>query len=606
MTLVATALSCGGTEKAPAPMFGATRPCDDRPPGPSLPSECQELARQKLAAQAAATPAPSAAPARVEAAADRLPEVFPPPYTRVGVGQTISFATTAIDQDLDITRTMITKLPPSARFDAITQTVTWTPTRADLPRGEFVLEISQPERAHTQQVTWTIEVADRPQVLPVAAPQSPVIETLLMIRQPRRLEEVNRAWPLDRMLLVGAEGFAPQFAPDKRAQLTGKLDKATLFNGFLTAFAQSQGNGRLDPASPQFDKTMFGDPAAWKIVAVRPRIDKAWAELRIVYQAIKAPEPVFAMFRIRPVVEYVPALPRPAEEKLANNKIFLGMVGKHLLPGRAPSAKLFADQAAHGKAVAAFVDELMAFNDDKTAPYLRTFAIGIAMEARLGGGSARNADGSYAHGDGWGWSAMKPFQTPEGTTQQYTNVIIPGFWTATAPTDDGTGWKPVCGPRWTAGTPAFAPGHDVLCRKPLGFVDLPDTSGDKVKGSRVDANHLFVEHKNRFMVADLALDDGRRDVGEENGMTCSQCHIRNFGMHDYADPANTDPRRGTPTGKNRPLATLNFQITPTTHWEAFTLEFLAHQECRGKAMFEQYLGPAAAPGLTCPLAPRAN
>ena len=25
-----------------------------------------------------------------------------------------------------------------------------------------------------------------------------------------------------------------------------------------------------------------------------------------------------------------------------------------------------------------------------------------------------------------------------------------------------------------------------------------------------------------------------------------------------------------------------------------------------KAMFEQYLGPAAAPGLTCPLAPRAN
>ena len=27
-------------------------------------------------------------------------------------------------------------------------------------------------------------------------------------------------------------------------------------------------------------------------------------------------------------------------------------------------------------------------------------------------------------------------------------------------------------------------------------------------------------------------------------MTCSQCHIRNFGMHDYGDPANIDPTAG--------------------------------------------------------------
>lgn len=136
----------------------------------------------------------------------------------------------------------------------------------------------------------------------------------------------------------------------------------------------------------------------------------------------------------------------------------------------------------------------------------------------------------------------------------------------------------------------------------MGFVDLPDMSSGKNRPSRIDANNLFVEHKNVFTVKDLALDDGRRDVGEENGVTCSQCHIRNFGMHDYSDLANTDPSKGVPKTRNHKIPTLNFQIIPTTHWEAFTLEFLKHQECRGKQMFEQYIGPDAAKGLTCPLA----
>ena len=75
-------------------------------------------------------------------------------------------------------------------------------------------------------------------------------------------------------------------------------------------------------------------------------------------------------------------------------------------------------------------------------------------------------------------------------------------------------------------------------------------------------------------------------------MTCSQCHIRNFGMHDYADPANVDPTKGTPKALNKSLATLNFQIIPdgTSAWEAFTIDFLHHQECRGKALFEKDCG----------------
>src|SRR5215212_10014916 len=226
--------------------------------------------------------------------------------------------------------------------------------------------------------------------------------------------------------------------------------------------------------------------------------------------------------------------------------------------------------------------------------------IGIALEAQMGGGSSKNPDGSYKSGDGWGWSAMKPFQTADGKSQQYVNVIIPGFWTKTVA--EGSSWAPACAPKYVAGQPGYVAGYEVLCRKTLGFVDLPDTSGPKVKGGRIDSNQLYLEHKLKDMVQDFPLDDGRRDLGEENGMTCSQCHIRNFGMHDYADAANVDPSKGTPKTSNKPLATLNFQIVPSSHWEAFTIDFLHHQECRGKTMFEKYLGADAAKGLTCPLA----
>ncbi|MEJ7603780.1 MAG: hypothetical protein WKG01_38190 [Kofleriaceae bacterium] len=579
--------ACGGPKAQPQPSSPEAASGD---PTPTVPPTSPPV-----------DPGPPVAPP--VAKVDVPPETFAPPYKQLGVGQTVHFSVAAIDQNLDETRVVVTKLPKSAKFDALTQTVSFTPTRADQPRAEFTIQITQPALGKTETRTWSIDIDAKPQRLPVAEPQTPVIETVLMIRQPKRLEQVNKDWPLDKMLLAGAQGFKYQFAEDKQAQLDPKrLAKRTLFEGLLASLAQTHQNPKLDPKAPQFDKAVFGDPAAWKIVAVRPRIDKAWTELRIVYRAIKAPQPTFAMFRIRPTVEYVPALPRPDQEKLDNNKTFLGMVAKHLLPGGAPSDELMTDQAAHGKAVAALVNELMAFDGSKTAPYLRAFVIGIATEAQLGGGSTRNPDGSYKSGDAWAWSAMKPFQTPDGKTQAYVNVIIPGFWTATAPSPDGKTWIPKCASKYTAGAKGYVPGYEVLCRKPLGFVDLPDTSGDKVKGSRIDANQLFTDHKLNDMVQGFPLEDGRRDLGEENGMTCSQCHIRNFGMHDYGDLANVDPSKGVPRANNKSLATLNFVIVPSTHWEAFTIDFLHHQECRGKQHLEQYLGPDAGKGLTCPLA----
>ena len=589
--------ACGGSTPTPTPIptptptptpIGPTadRP-EPRPPAPEKPFAIED---------------------------SHTPEFFRPAWTKVGVGQTISFSTAVIDQDLDETRVEVAMMPASAKFDPITQTITWTPTQADLeaaepcchhhPQGHFVLTFRQPGRPDksVQGAQFSIEVVAKPVPAPVAPQQSPVIETLLMIREPKRLEQVNKDWPIDRLLQVGAETFKLQLPEDKRATLTRPLDGKAAFEQMLTGLAQTHQNPRLDPASPQFDKAAFGDPQSWRIVAFRPRIDKAWSELRVVYRAINAAEPTFAMFRLRPVVEYVPALPRPDEERDANNKLFLGMVARHLMKDGGVNPKLAKDPAAHGKAVSALMTELMAFDDTKTKPYLHGFEIGIALEARMGGGSARNPDGSYKSGDGWGWNAMKPFQTGDGTTQAYVNVNIPGFWTQTVPSKDGKVWTPRCAPRFHPDDPAHVAGYEVLCRKPLGFVDLPASKDGKVTNGKVDANNLYFEHKKSWMVDKFPLEDGRRDVGEENGMTCSQCHIRNFGMHDYGDPANTDPSKGTPKHGNHAIATLNFQIVPSATWEAFTLEFLQHQECRGKQMFEQFVGADAAKGLTCPLA----
>ncbi|HEX5062176.1 MAG TPA: hypothetical protein VFV99_22555 [Kofleriaceae bacterium] len=578
---------------------GGGKPASSTPPTPPTPAPAPGPTYPNGTPTAAVTPAPPEKPFAVEDKSE--PEWVPPAWKKVAVGQTIAISTAAIDQDLDETSVVVNKMPPSAKFDPITQTIVWTAAKADMPKASFEITIAQPGRNKTATRSFDIQVVQGKAVAaPAASEQTPVIETLLMIRQPGRLAQVNKDWPLDKLLQVGAETFKLQIPEDKRAKLKTPLDGATSYKQMLQGLAQTHQNPRLDPESPQFDKA-FASPSDWKIVAVRPRIDKAWTELRVVYQAVKAPEPVFAMFRLRPVVEYVPALPRPDEERDANNKIFLGMVAKHLMKNGSPNPKFVKDQVAHGKAVSALMTELMTFDDTKTKPYLHGFEIGIALEARMGGGSARNSDGSYKSGDAWGWSAQKPFQTSEGSTQVYQNVAIPGFWTQTVPSKDGKTWVPRCAPRFNP-EDKFVPGYEILCRKTMGFVDLPDTKDGKIVNGRRDANNQFFEHKKRFMVDGFALEDGRRDLGEENGMTCSQCHIRNFGMHDYSDSANVDPSKGVPKAPNKALATLNFQIIPTDRWEAFTIDFLHHQECRGKMFLEQYLGADSAKGLTCPLA----
>jgi hypothetical protein len=596
-------VGCSGADSRPV----APTPSPDPDPGPTKPdpSPGPQLS-DRLPPVDGGTLTP---------AVQRKPEVFPPAWTRVGVGQTISFGVTAIDQDLDETRVEVTTMPASATFDALTQTVTWTPTKPEIATGgSFVLKVSQADKpggawTRSEEVKFDIAVDAKKQPAPVAAQQSATIETLLTIREPARLTRVNLDWPLDKMLVRGAELFRATLPPEVQAKL-GALDRKATYAGFLKALAQTHDNPRLDPDSPSFDRAAFGTPEDWKIVAVRPRIDKKWTELRVVYQATAAPEPVFAMFRLRPTWD-VPTL--PPEARAINNAIMLQLVAKHLLgKDLGANAKYLKDARGHAKAVAAFVKAVATYQPPTpkqgqaaAPPWQRAGFVALPTEARMGGGSARDSAGAYRSGDGWAWGVMKPMTTADGASQAYVNMPIPGFWTQAVASPDGKSWAPKCAPKFDPDDPKHAPGYEVLCRKALGFVDQPEIGKDgKVTPAKRDAVNLFVDHKRVDSVALLPLDDGRRDHGEENGMTCAQCHIRQFGVRDYTDPATADPGAGAPKTANPAIATLNFQIVPSAtspRWEAFTLEFMKDQECKGKANLEQFLGKPSA--LTCPLKP---
>ena len=93
--------------------------------------------------------------------------------------------------------------------------------------------------------------------------QTPMIETLLMIRQPERLEQVNKDWPLDKMLAGRRRDVQAARSPRTSARSsTSRSTAKALFDQMLTGLAQTHQNPRLDPTSPQFDKDAFGDPAA--------------------------------------------------------------------------------------------------------------------------------------------------------------------------------------------------------------------------------------------------------------------------------------------------------------------------------------------------------
>ena len=528
------------------------------------------------------------------------PQLRLPSYTTVGVGQRVHFPIEVVDRDNDTFSVQLIDKPASAKYDPLTLTVDWTPRVEDKPLAKFRVRIVEREfwsnHERTFEHTFSIGVGKR-QILAQARPLGPAVETLITIHDPARLKVANRKWSFLRMLDHSADLLIGALPAAMRNNIK-KPSRQALYRSFLEGLAEIHNNPRLDPTSPKFDRRSFGDPNSWKLITVRPRLDKAWQELRMVYRAMKAPEPAFAMFRVRPVRTG----PLPADAQMWNNKEFSRLTAAAFFDKQGKlRPELFKSKQLHARAVANYVTSVLTYKNT-AKPYTRATFIALATGARLGGGSKRDATGNYLSGDGWAWSALKPLPTKDGKSVAYTNIRIKGFWTAAAKTPDGSKWHAVCAPRFDPADKHHAPGYEVLCRKKIGLVDFPAVENGKVIAGKKEATNLYVKHKRIYSVKHLPLRDPRRDLGEEKGMTCSQCHTRSFGQRDLQDKTLLDARAGVPKKLNKTIGTSFFIIVPTERWAPFLIDFQQDQECKAKRAFKKYLGLDT--DLRCPLAPK--
>jgi hypothetical protein len=425
-----------------------------------------------------------------------------------------------------------------------------------------------------------------------------VVETLLTIRDPARLEAVNKEWPIDAMLERAARS-AHAALPEAEQAGVAVASREELYRAFLAELARVNQNPSVDPGAEGFDAATWGDPRTWKIIAVRPRLDKKWHELRIVYKA-DAHAASYAMFRFRPFAEERP------EALGANNEAMARMVvGAFFTEDGQLDPALARDRQAHGKKVAELVRRVLE-HESSAHPWHHSTFLALPCETRLGGGSKRDGQGGYVSGDGWAWNVMKGVATDGKLV--VGGVPILGFVSGLAATEDGKSWAMKCGPRFDKSTEGHDPRMIKLCRE-TGNTDLPGAGDgyreagpeDEVVSSFIDAANLFLDHKRAAEEA-VPLRDPRRELFEENGMTCSQCHVRRFGVRDLYDPSATDPGAGAPTVLNKRQPPTYFVIVPTERWQPYAIDFQHEQECEVKAAIEERLGIKTS--LGCPLRER--
>lgn len=541
--------------------------------------------------------------------ANEPPSFEIPIYRTVGIGQEVGFGLEVIDKEGDLFRVELVTKPASATFDPYTLTVVFKPTAADQPNAQFVVQITETLRSDSSkrvfQHAFAIAVAPKPQPLPTAQPLGPAVEQFLTIHDKDRLAAANEKWTLSKLLVLNAE-LAKKALPEAQKKVAS-IDAAALYKDFLGALSKAHANPALDPTKKDFDATTWGNPEDWKIIAVRARLDKSWHEVRVVLKA-KAHAATYAMFKYRPVGA---GKDLPVDARSHNNKVFGELVLKHFFNEGKLSKAHTRDKAAHSVAVGAFLDDVLKYdNPHKDKPWATPGLAALPCEARLGGGTFRYAGGETG-GDAWGWNVQKPVYTPDaakpGTGRmKFVNIPIKGFVTDVAPNADNTAWAMRCGDMFDPTHSATNPDRAGLCR-PSGHVDLPaskdgysDTpdSGPTSK-SFVDAAHLFWKHKFVDMVRTVPLRDPRRDVFEEKGMTCSQCHVRKFGVRDMQDAAAYDPKAMPTKGLNKSQATTYFVLVPTTHWQPYMVDFQHKQECKAKVNLAKYAGVET--DLSCPL-----
>ncbi|HEV7376584.1 MAG TPA: hypothetical protein VGN95_17860 [Pyrinomonadaceae bacterium] len=489
------------------------------------------------------------------------PEMGEIQFKRVGVGQRIFFGLSVIDEETDDVRVEMTQKPASAKYDEKTLTVDWTPRKTDGRTGQFAVRITEFPRdggkPRTLVKTFSIEIAPKPVPLPVVPPAPLAVETLISITDPERLAASNARWPIismfDRIATIEA---SKQVKPDNGVQPT---TGASLFRDTLRNLAALHHNDEINPDSPKFNPQWNAEN--WRLIMVRPRVNKRIFELRLVYRNVVAPEPVYLMPRMRITRLKDPDLDKDDAARQKNNKTFATLFYNAFFDGADLKPFVARDKKTYGETLADFISSVVNYSD-KDDPNMQANFAALPHNARLGGDDTLDAKGNYLRGDGWALGVMKVVPVEKNGTKvlAFSNMPIDGFATSVKPTPDGTAWRRVPAPAFDPKSASFIAGFDTLVD--VGnFSAIPDDHDGAVKPSQIDASHFALDFKQKQMVAETALRDPRRRLFEERGMTCIQCHVRNFDEGDYLNVGVKNPKEGSP-GTTRDIPRLFFVLTP--------------------------------------------
>jgi hypothetical protein len=489
------------------------------------------------------------------------PEMGEIRFKRVGVGQRIFFGLSVIDEETDDVRVEMTQKPASAKYDEKTLTVDWTPRKTDGKVGQFAVRITEFPRGggqpRTSVKTFSIEIAPQPVPLPTVPPAPLAVETLISITDPERLAVSNARWPIIAMFdRIAAIEASKQIKPGDGVQpATG----ASLFRDTLRNLAALHHNEEINPDSPKFNPQWNAEN--WRLIMVRPRVNKRIFELRLVYRNVVAPEPVYLMPRMRITRLKDPDLDKDDAARQKNNKAFATLFYNAFFDGADLKPFVARDKKTYGETLADFISSVVNYSD-KDDPAMQANFAALPHNARLGGDDTLDAKGNYLRGDGWALGVMKIVPVEKNGTKvlAFSNLPIDGFATSVKLTPDGTAWRRVPAPAFDSKSASFIAGFDKLVD--VGnFSAIPDDHDAAVKPSQIDASHFALDFKQKQMVAETALRDPRRRLFEERGMTCIQCHVRNFDEGDYLNTGVKNPKEGSP-GTTRDIPRLFFVLTP--------------------------------------------
>jgi hypothetical protein len=516
----------------------------------------------RFKADAGSAPSIPFAPGETLVVENRPPEMDAIRFKQVGVGQRITFGLSVIDEETDDIRVEMTQKPASAKYNEKTLTVDWTPRKTDGRTGQFAVRITEYPRSggnpRTLIKTFSIQIEPKPVPLP-PMPTAPLpVETLISITDPERLAAANARWPIIAMFdRIAAIEASKQVKPDNLVQPTSG---AALFRDTLHNLALLHRNDEINPDSPRFNPQFNAEN--WRLIMVRPRVNKRIFELRLVYKNVVAAEPIFLMPRMRITRLKDPELDKDEDARQKNNKTFATLLYNAFFDGSDLKPFVARDKKSYGEALADFISTVVNYSD-KEDPNMQANFAALPHNARLGGDDLLDEKGNYLRGDGWALGVMKvvPVERDGKKVLAFSNLPIDGFATSVKPTPDGTAFRRVPAPAFDPKSASFINGFDKLVD--VGnFSAIPDEhDATAVKPAIIDSSLFSRDFKQKHMVAETSLRDPRRRLFEERGMTCIQCHVRNFDEGDYLNPGVKNPKEGTP-GTARDIPRLFFVITP--------------------------------------------